>query len=112
LNSGFLVWNPRLTAENLLVSPEHIYLMIAVPEELLFRGIIQNVCVRWIGSRRGLLAAAIIFGMAHLPDIQYAFLATLAGVAYGWVYSRTERITASAVTHAGVDWIWRVAFRR
>jgi len=94
------------------VSPEHIYLMTAVPEELLFRGIIQNACVQWIGRRRGLVAASIVFGLAHLPDFRYVFLATLAGAAYGWVYGRTERITASAITHAGVDWIWRVAFRR
>ena len=112
LLSGFLAWHPRLDAESVLVSPWHIYLMIAVPEELLFRGIIQNVCVRWIGTRRGLIAAAIVFGLAHLPDYRYVLLATLAGIAYGWVYWRTERITASAVTHAGVDWIWRLAFQR
>jgi len=112
LRSGFLAWHPRLNADNLLVSPLHIYLMIAVPEELLFRGVIQNVCVRWIGSQRGLIVAAIVFGFAHLPDFRYVLLATLAGVAYGWVFLRTERITASAVTHAAVDWIWKVAFQR
>jgi hypothetical protein len=30
-------------------------------------------------------------------------------VAYGVVYDRTGKITASAVTHAGVDAIWVVA---
>ena len=38
-------------------------------------------------------------------------LATLAGVAYGWVYQRTGRITASALTHAAVDWVWKLLFR-
>ena len=37
-------------------------------------------------------------------------------VAYGYVYQVTRRITASAVTHALVDWIWvlllRGSFRR
>ena len=41
-----------------------------------------------------------------------AVVAMLAGLAYGWVYLRTERITASAVTHAAVDWIWILAFQR
>ena len=50
--------------------------------------------------------SAVIFGLAHLPDIRYALLATLAGLAYGWVYARTGRITASALTHTGVNWIW------
>jgi membrane protease YdiL (CAAX protease family) len=112
LLTGFLAWSPRPTADNLVMSPLHIYLAIAMPEELLFRGIIQNVCVRWIGMRRGLIVSAFVFGLAHLPDFRYVLLATMAGVAYGWVYWRTERITASAVAHAAVDWTWRVAFRR
>src|SRR5688572_31601814 len=44
--------------------------------------------------------------LAHLPDVRYVLLATLAGVPYGWLYLATRRITASAVTHALVDWIW------
>ena len=111
-STDFVVWHPRLTTPNLVAEPLHIYLWIAVPEELLFRGIIQNLCVRWLGIWRGLAVAAIVFGLAHLPDLRYVFLATLAGVAYGWVYWRTERITASALTHAAVDWVWKLAFQR
>lgn len=97
-----------------------IYLMVAVPEEFLFRGLLQNLLEkRWQGSggRAGsLLVVSVIFGAAHLnnppvPNYSYALLATAAGVAYGWVWLRTRRVTASAVTHAGVDWIWSVAFR-
>jgi membrane protease YdiL (CAAX protease family) len=112
LSSGFLGWHPRLTAENLLVSPWHIYLAIAVPEELLFRGVIQRICVRWIGLPWGLVVATVVFGLAHLPDLRYVLLASLAGIAYGWVFWRTERITASAVTHTAVDWIWKLVFQR
>jgi CAAX protease family protein len=111
-STDFVVWHPRLTAATLMVEPLHIYLWIAVPEELLFRGIIQNLCVRWLGIWRGLAVAAIVFGLAHLPDLRYVFLATLAGLAYGWVYWRTERITASALTHAAVDWVWKLVFQR
>jgi uncharacterized protein len=111
-STDFVAWHPKLTAATLVVEPLHIYLWIAVPEELLFRGIIQHLCVRWLGIRRGLAVAAIVFGLAHLPDLRYVFLATVAGVAYGWVYWRTERITASALTHAAVDWVWKLAFQR
>ena len=79
-------------------------------EEFLFRGLIQNALTRAIG-RAGLPIAAVIFGFAHLPDPRYVVLAALAGVAYGWVYQRTGRITASAVTHAFVDWIWVMLLR-
>ena len=110
LATGFLEWHPRTELAALAVAPFAIYLATAVPEEFLFRGLIQNALERWIG-RAGLPVAAVVFGFAHLPDLRYVLLATLAGLAYGWVYARTRRITASAVTHAVVNWIWLVLLR-
>jgi hypothetical protein len=110
LATGFLEWNPRPDAIRLAVAPVAIYLATGVPEEFLFRGLIQNSLERSIG-RAALPIASIIFGLAHLPDARYVLLATLAGVAYGWVYLVTRRITASAVTHALVDWIWVLLLR-
>ena len=110
LATGFLEWNPRPDALRLAVAPIAIYLATGVPEEFLFRGLIQNALERAIG-RAALPLASIIFGLAHLPDARYVLLATLAGVAYGWVYRATRRITASAVTHALVDWIWVLLLR-
>ena len=110
LATGFLHWNPRPDALRLAVAPIAIYLATGVPEEFLFRGLIQNALERAIG-RFALPVASIIFGLAHLPDVRYVLLATVAGVAYGWVYRTTRRITASAVTHALVDWIWVLLLR-
>jgi membrane protease YdiL (CAAX protease family) len=110
LGSGFLTWHPRMTPASTTLAPFAIYLATALPEEFLFRGLIQNSLERLLG-RAGLPMAAIVFGLAHLPDPRYVLLATLAGFAYGWVYIRTRRITASAVTHAMVDWIWVLLFR-
>lgn len=110
LLTGFLEWNPRPDALRLAVAPIAIYLATGVPEEFLFRGLIQNTLERAIG-RAALPIASIVFGLAHLPDVRYVLLATLAGLAYGWVYLATRRITASAVTHALVDWIWVLLLR-
>ena len=111
LFSHFLKWNPQVTADNLLLLPVTIYLLTAVPEEFLFRGVIQNLLMRLLGPRAALLLASVVFGLAHLPDLRYVVLATFAGVAYGWVYARTGKVTASALTHAGVDWIWLLLLR-
>ena len=111
LGTRFLEWHPQLNVAGVAVVPVAIYLVTAVPEEFLFRGLIQNALERSIG-RAGLPVAAIIFGFAHLPDLRYVVLASLAGVAYGWVYARTRRITASAITHALVDWIWVLLLRQ
>jgi uncharacterized protein len=110
LATGFLQWNPRVDVVRTLVAPVAIYLATGVPEEFLFRGLIQNALERRLG-RGGLPLAAIVFGLAHLPDPRYVLLATFAGVAYGWVYVRTRRITAAAITHALVDWIWILLLR-
>ena len=106
LTIGFLAWRPDVSIGGLLVTPIVIYLITALPEEFLFRGVMQNILMRYCGSTIGLTLAAIIFGLAHLPDLRYVLLATLAGFAYGWVYLRTGRITASALTHTSVNWIW------
>ena len=111
LGTGFLTWHPKHGWTNLL-QPIVIYLITAVPEEFLFRGLIQNFLMRWAGPAIGFGVASVIFGLSHLPDPRYAFLATLAGAAYGWVYLRTGKITASALTHALVDAVWVVLLHR
>jgi hypothetical protein len=96
-----------------------IYLTVAIPEELLFRGILQNLLVRTIqkGPRGlyGLLIASVVFGAAHLhhppvPNWRYAMLAALAGIFYGNAYRTRQRLCASALTHALVDTIWHFWF--
>jgi len=108
----FITWNPRLASPGVVLQPIIIYLVTAVPEEFLFRGLIQNLLSRWLGVPLGLAIASVIFGLSHLPDPRYAVLATIAGVAYGWVYLRTGKVTASAITHALVDAVWVILLRR
>jgi membrane protease YdiL (CAAX protease family) len=110
--TGFIAWNPRLGAARVLGLPLLAYLTVALPEEFLFRGLIQNVLGRLARPAVALGAASVVFGLAHLPDPRYVLLATVAGVAYGWVYARTGKITAAAITHALVDAVWVVLFRR
>jgi membrane protease YdiL (CAAX protease family) len=87
-------------------------LFVGLPEEMLFRGVLQESFSRIWTPRIGLIVGAVIFGLSHLPkhapplNWPYALLATLAGLAYGWVYQRTGKLSAAAVTHGAVDWIW------
>jgi membrane protease YdiL (CAAX protease family) len=92
-----------------------IFFCIALPEELAFRGLLQQSLEHLVGARAGLLSASLIFGLFHLghppsPNWRYSLLASLAGLAYGHVYRRTRSITASALTHALVDWTWFAVF--
>jgi hypothetical protein len=108
----FIVWNPRAAGPDVILRPIVVYLVTAVPEEFLFRGLIQNLLSRWLGIPLGLAIGSVIFGLSHLPDPRYAVLATIAGVAYGLVYLRTGKVTASAITHALVDAVWVILLHR
>jgi hypothetical protein len=89
-----------------------IFAGTALPEEILFRSLIQNLLMQRFGSNwRTLLAASLIFGAAHLdngpqplPNWRYFILATLAGVAYGAVFQRASTVLSSATLHMLVDW--------
>lgn len=99
-----------------------IYFFNALPEELLFRGIIQNLIEQRFGRTWvTLIAASVIFGLAHLnnstefhrpPNGPYVIMATLAGIAYGWSWRKSEKITGSAITHTLVNFVWGVVFNQ
>lgn len=92
-----------------------LYLGVAIPEELLFRGILQNLFTTTLRSRWAALAAAsVLFGLAHwprrYPDFHFALLAAVAGIFYGLAYMRNQRVPEAALTHTLVVLVQRFAF--
>jgi membrane protease YdiL (CAAX protease family) len=93
------------------------FFFIAVPEELFFRGWIQNLLERRVGRGWALAITAVLFGLSHWNkrttsfNWQYVLLAALAGVFYGRAWQRERRVGASAITHATVDTVWSLWLR-
>jgi uncharacterized protein len=93
------------------------FFFIAVPEELFFRGWLQNLLERRIGRYPALFLTAALFGLAHFNkrtaffNWRYVLLAAIAGVFYGRAWRRYRRVGASAVTHATVDALWSLWLR-
>lgn len=93
------------------------FLFIAIPEELFFRGWMQNLLERRIGRLPALLVTAILFGLAHfnkrasLFNWRYVLLAAIAGFFYGRAWRHDRRVGASAITHATVDAVWSLWLR-
>jgi uncharacterized protein len=114
LATGFLTWSPDVSGPELLFQRAClIFFLTALPEELL-----QNALTRMTGSPgRGLLAASVIFGAAHLNNMPfphnlvYFILAAIAGFFYGRAYQKTGTLMAGAITHTLVDWVWLELFR-
>lgn len=94
-----------------------ILVFTAWPEELLFRGLLQNLLARTSKSDiAGWWTSSVFFGLSHItngtfPNWRYVLLATVAGLFYAWTWRRTGSIFASALVHGAVDVAWHFLFR-
>jgi len=95
-----------------------IFFLNALPEEILFRGMIQHSLESVTKSSFvALIAAALIFGAAHLnngpslPNYRYFVMASLAGIAYGLAWRRNRNVLTSTITHTLVNVVWRLFLR-
>ena len=116
LGTGFLALNPQLEWAKLLGSPLAIFWFIALPEELLFRGLMLGMLRRATSKTwMALVISSLLFGISHwhnpgFPDVRYVGLATLAGMFYGYTFVRSNNLTAAALLHAAVDTLWDLFF--
>ncbi len=89
-----------------------IFIFVALPEELFFRGWVQNLLERRVGQRAALIIASALFGLSHFNkrsahfNWRYVLLATIAGSFYGRAWRERRRVAAATITHTWVDWIW------
>jgi len=103
-------------AMSLLISVLITFLLVAVPEEMFFRGILQNLLETRLGPQGALVLAAVLFGLAHLNkgasfNWRYVVLATIAGIFYGRAWRARRQVLASSITHTAVDVVWSLWFK-
>lgn len=121
LATGFLTFGipetydiPKLAAH--LIG---LFLTVALPEELFFRGILLRgldkvFSKKWIP----MAISSLAFGLMHwnnLNDlsmqITYISLASFAGWGYGWAYRKSgNNLFAAILAHALLDWVWKLFF--
>ncbi len=90
--------------------------VVALSEELFFRGFIQNALEKQWGTVSAILSASLLFGIAHLwtygfPNWRYAIVTVLLGIACGIAYWWSGSVRGSMVTHALVVVTWRLFFQ-
>jgi membrane protease YdiL (CAAX protease family) len=113
----FIAFHPRLpspmqAAAAVLVT----FLFTAVPEELFFRGILQNLLETRFGQRGALVLTSVLFGLSHFHkgaafNWRYVLLAAIAGIFYGRAWRSERKVLTSAITHTAVDVVWGLWFR-
>jgi Type II CAAX prenyl endopeptidase Rce1-like len=90
--------------------------VVSLAEEFFFRAFLQRVIARGANSEiAGLVAASILFGLAHLPFHRFpnwrlAIVAAALGFFCGLSLLRARSVRASMVTHALVATTWRMFF--
>ena len=68
-------------------------------EEVLFRGAIQGLLMRYFGRPwPAIIVAALVFGVFHMNPVQIVY-ATLLGIVFGWIYYRTGSLMSVIVGH-------------
>ncbi len=92
------------------------FLFVAIPEELFFRGVLQNLLETRIGRTAALVLASVLFGFSHYHrggtfDWRYILLAAVAGIFYGRAWRARYQLLAAIITHTAVDVVWSVWFR-
>lgn len=101
-------WQPPLTFFGILW-------VVALGEELFFRGLLLRWLAESLGTIPGLIITSIAFGVVHLPfrefpNWEFAALAAVAGFFYGRAFLAGNGIRAAMVTHALVVTTWRTFY--
>lgn len=115
LATGFLeTHGPRHDAREIALEVVGTLVTIALPEEVLFRGVLDGGlragCGRPLAS---LVVSSLLFGLwhwpreTHLPDqLAYVGFASVAGVVYALAYRKADGLPAAVLVHTLVDVTW------
>jgi membrane protease YdiL (CAAX protease family) len=119
LLTGFLTFHipPSYPIPKLTLHFIGLFLTVALPEELFFRGILLRgldkiFSKKWIP----LVVSSLAFGLMHwnnvstlYTQITYVCLAAIAGLGYGWAYRKGgNNLFAAILVHTLVDWTWKL----
>lgn len=83
---------------------------VAIKEEIVFRGIVQNLLTKKYGIVIGVILASAVFLVAHIgviPTSLSSFSSIfIYGLLFGFIYIRSGSILVVIIVHAAYDAIW------
>ncbi len=90
---------------SVLVLPFITLAVLALSEELFFRGILYRILEQWLGTIIALIIPSLIFGLVHIPNENITGLgilgATIGGLLMGIMYTYTKRLWLPLSFHFG-----------
>ena len=106
--AGNARWDPKLPVWWPMWLGSMVFLT-ALPEEALFRHLVQGGLQDWLGGTMrarwiAIGVSGVLFGFAHVAGgWTYVALATLAGLGYGWIYAASDSIAMAILAHTGLN---------
>lgn len=104
----FVSFDPKLPPSLPLWAITNL-LFVCLAEEGFYRGFVQKYLCRIFKNLRygnpfAIILSALLFGLSHfMGGTQYIILATIAGIGYGWIYWKTQKIEAAILTHFSLN---------
>ena len=107
---GYITYDPKLPPIWPLWVVHNLFFVV-VAEEVFFRGFIQRKLTTFCSKQQwspmlALVLTSVLFGLYHYTGgALYVFLSSIAGLFYGYVYLKTERIEVSMALHFLVNFL-------
>jgi CAAX protease family protein len=105
-----------LLEESNLIELVAICLVAGIGEELLFRGLLQELVSGWFSGAVavwiGLLIASLLFGLAHSLSVTYFWIATLIGFYFGAIWLLSDNLLVPITAHGLYDFVAMLYYRR
>jgi hypothetical protein len=79
--------------------------LAGIAEEVLFRGVVQVGLARVLSEGGALVAASVLFGLAHFATPTYALLAGLVGLYLGGIFLLQGNLLVPIGAHATYDFV-------
>lgn len=108
LSLGYVKFEPKFPSQTFVFAFNNL-ILVCIAEEAFFRGYIQkhleNFCDRNAHPRcLALIGSSLLFGLRHFNSgVPMILLSTLAGLFYGAVYMKTNRLETSVLVHFGLN---------
>ncbi|WP_244614618.1 CPBP family intramembrane glutamic endopeptidase [Pseudofrancisella aestuarii] len=101
---GFVHWDVKLTKITLLFAIVNL-IFTCISEEIFWRGFVQNSIAKYSSSIIAVLITSILFAVIHIvfAGVNFAILAFVASLIYGFSYVKTKRLEVSIICHYFVN---------
>jgi membrane protease YdiL (CAAX protease family) len=79
--------------------------LLAIVEELIFRGFIQDACAALYGSFQAPLWSTAVYAIAYVGvrPLELAALAVCLGIVFAWTVARTQSLVGVTISHCFVN---------